>query len=159
MNVALTVEDRKAIGTDIKTVQFGWPLGMPLVRKMDRDLWEVRSDIADGIERVIAWQLGEAMKAKHIARTEMAARTTARCRSAVVRWHCSSQRRTVPAKSSQASATWSIEPEAEPRSSPAWRCGFQAMMALHRRERVQWKSVHSAAAVWRLQLSASAAWD
>ena len=27
-------EDRKAIGEDIKTVQFGWPLGMPLVRKM-----------------------------------------------------------------------------------------------------------------------------
>jgi hypothetical protein len=37
----LTVEDRKAIGTDIKTVQFGWPLGMPLVRNMAPDLWEV----------------------------------------------------------------------------------------------------------------------
>lgn len=41
------------IGTDIKTVQFGWPLGMPLVRKMATDLWEVRSDIADGIVRVL----------------------------------------------------------------------------------------------------------
>ncbi len=40
---AMTVEDRKAIGTDIKEVQFGWPLGMPLVRKMGPDLWEVRS--------------------------------------------------------------------------------------------------------------------
>lgn len=49
----LTVEDRKAIGEDIKTVQFGWPLGMPLVRKMGKDLWEVRSDIADGIARVL----------------------------------------------------------------------------------------------------------
>jgi phage-related protein len=49
----LTVEDRKAIGTDIKTVQFGWPLGMPLVRKMAPDLWEVRSTIADGIVRVL----------------------------------------------------------------------------------------------------------
>ena len=48
-----TVEDRKMIGTDIKTVQFGWPLGMPLVRKMATDLWEVRSDIADGIVRVL----------------------------------------------------------------------------------------------------------
>lgn len=48
-----TVEDRKMIGTDIKTVQFGWPLGMPLVRKMAADLWEVRSDIADGIVRVL----------------------------------------------------------------------------------------------------------
>ena len=49
----LTVEDRKAIGTDIKTVQYGWPLGMPLVRKMQAGLWEVRCDIADGIARVL----------------------------------------------------------------------------------------------------------
>jgi phage-related protein len=49
----LTVEDRKAIGTDIKTVQYGWPLGMPLVRKMEPGLWEVRCDIADGIARVL----------------------------------------------------------------------------------------------------------
>lgn len=27
-------EARKAIGADIKTVQFGWPIGMPVVRKM-----------------------------------------------------------------------------------------------------------------------------
>lgn len=50
---ALTVEDRKTIGTDIKTVQFGWPLGMPLVRKMEPDLWEVRSHIVDGIARIL----------------------------------------------------------------------------------------------------------
>ncbi|MBV8620116.1 MAG: type II toxin-antitoxin system RelE/ParE family toxin [Curvibacter sp.] len=49
----LTVEDRKAIGTDIKTVQLGWPLGMPLVRKMEPGLWEIRCDIADGISRVL----------------------------------------------------------------------------------------------------------
>jgi len=44
-------EDRKAIGEDIKTAQFGWPLGMPLVRKMEKGLWEVRSNITDGIAR------------------------------------------------------------------------------------------------------------
>lgn len=49
----MTVEDRKSIGTDIKTVQYGWPLGMLLVRKMEPRLWEVRSDIADGIARVL----------------------------------------------------------------------------------------------------------
>jgi hypothetical protein len=27
-------EDRKAIGQDIKSAQYGWPLGMPLIRKM-----------------------------------------------------------------------------------------------------------------------------
>ena len=41
----LKPEERKIIGTDIKEVQFGWPLGMPLVRKMDKGLWEVRSHL------------------------------------------------------------------------------------------------------------------
>lgn len=36
-------EDRKFVGTDIKTVQIGWPIGMPVVRKMGNDLWEVRT--------------------------------------------------------------------------------------------------------------------
>jgi len=41
-------EDRKTIGEDIKLVQFRWPLGMPLVRKMEADLWEVRSKLDSG---------------------------------------------------------------------------------------------------------------
>jgi len=40
-------EDKLTIGEDIKTVEYGWPLGMPLVRKLDKDLWEVRSDISN----------------------------------------------------------------------------------------------------------------
>lgn len=36
----LAPAERKLIGEDIKTVQFGWPLGMPLVRKLETDLWE-----------------------------------------------------------------------------------------------------------------------
>ena len=34
--------DRQTIGADLKTAQFGWPMGMPLIRKLDLDLWEVR---------------------------------------------------------------------------------------------------------------------
>ena len=30
----LSAIERKTIGEDIKTVQFGWPLGMPLVRNL-----------------------------------------------------------------------------------------------------------------------------
>ena len=41
-------DDRKAIGEDIKLVQFRWPLGMPLVRKIEADLWEVRSRLGNG---------------------------------------------------------------------------------------------------------------
>jgi len=49
----LPPEDRKIIGTDIKEVQFGWPLGMSLVRKMEKDLWEVRSHLEGRIARVL----------------------------------------------------------------------------------------------------------
>ena len=45
--------ERRIIGEDIKTVQFGWPLGMPLVRKLDKGLWEVRCRLADRIPRAI----------------------------------------------------------------------------------------------------------
>ena len=44
---------RKAIGADIKTVQLGWPIGMPVVRKMTPGLWEIRSRIPEGIARVL----------------------------------------------------------------------------------------------------------
>ncbi len=50
---SLSRADRKTIGEDIKTVQLGWPLGMPMVRKLDRNLWEVRSTIEKRIARVL----------------------------------------------------------------------------------------------------------
>lgn len=46
-------ESRKRIGTDIKSVQFAWPLGMPLVRKLEHRLWEIRTDLGENIARVI----------------------------------------------------------------------------------------------------------
>jgi phage-related protein len=46
-------EDRKTIGEDVKTVQFGWPLGMPVVRKLDKDLWEVRSRLRNRFARIL----------------------------------------------------------------------------------------------------------
>lgn len=49
----LSDEQRKAIGDDIRTVQFGWPLGMPLVEKLEPGLWEVRVDLPSGIARVL----------------------------------------------------------------------------------------------------------
>ena len=47
----LQAEHRKTIGEDIKTLQFGWPVGMPLARKMEEGLWELRSHISAGIAR------------------------------------------------------------------------------------------------------------
>jgi phage-related protein len=50
---SLPREQRKIIGEDIKTVQFGRPLGMPLVCKLDRALWELRIRLPKGIVRVL----------------------------------------------------------------------------------------------------------
>ena len=51
---SLGPEDRKVIGEDIKEVEFSWPIGIPLVRSLGRELWEVRSSLRQGrIARVI----------------------------------------------------------------------------------------------------------
>jgi len=49
----LSKEDKKRIGEDIKTIQYGWPLGMPLVRKLEANLWEVRIRLVNRIARII----------------------------------------------------------------------------------------------------------
>lgn len=50
----LPAADRRILGEDIKDVEFAWPLGLPLVRSLGRELWEVRSSLTQGrIARVI----------------------------------------------------------------------------------------------------------
>lgn len=49
----LPADDRRAIGDDIKAVQFRWPLGMPLVRKLGGKVWEVRTRLPTRIARVL----------------------------------------------------------------------------------------------------------
>lgn len=50
----LSKSDKKTIGEDIKTVQFGWPLGMPLVDSLGHGLWEVRTKLLGGrIARIV----------------------------------------------------------------------------------------------------------
>ena len=50
----LPADDRKRIGEDIKTVEFGWPIGMAYCRPLRHGLWEVRSDLTGNrIARVI----------------------------------------------------------------------------------------------------------
>jgi phage-related protein len=44
----LELEDRKVIGEDIKDVEFSWPIGLPLVRSLGKELWEVRSSLPRG---------------------------------------------------------------------------------------------------------------
>jgi phage-related protein len=47
-----TPEEKKAIGEDIKAIEFSWPVGYPQVTKLDKDLWEARTNLPDGICRV-----------------------------------------------------------------------------------------------------------
>src|ERR1700733_6084358 len=44
---SLSKEDKRIVGTDVATVEFGWPVGMPVCRPMAsrRGLWEVRSSL------------------------------------------------------------------------------------------------------------------
>ncbi len=48
--LGLSPDDRKAIGDDIRTAEFGWPIGMPLCRSIKgrKGLWEIRSTLSGG---------------------------------------------------------------------------------------------------------------
>jgi len=48
--LSLSPEDRKMIGDDIRTAEFGWPVGMPLCRsiKGQKGLWEIRINLDGG---------------------------------------------------------------------------------------------------------------
>jgi len=66
--LSLTDEDRKAIGDDIRTAEFGWPVGMPLCRKIAgrKGLWEIRTNLTHGrISRVFVCAHGGAMVLLH----------------------------------------------------------------------------------------------
>ena len=39
-------EDRQQIGVDLKTVEYGWPIGMPTCRALGEGLWEVLHEAA-----------------------------------------------------------------------------------------------------------------
>jgi phage-related protein len=50
---SLPSNEKRAIGEDIKMVQYGWPMGMPLVRKLTKQVWEVRTQLPTRIARVL----------------------------------------------------------------------------------------------------------
>jgi phage-related protein len=50
----LSPEDRKRIGEDIKTVEFGWPVGMPVCKPLGDGIYEVRTSLGQNrIARVL----------------------------------------------------------------------------------------------------------
>jgi phage-related protein len=51
---SLPIADRQTLGRDLRLVEMGWPLGMPLCRPLGGGLWEARSTLAGNrIARVL----------------------------------------------------------------------------------------------------------
>jgi phage-related protein len=46
LKTALSAEDRRRVGHDIMTVEYGWPLGMPACRRLEGGIHEVRTDLS-----------------------------------------------------------------------------------------------------------------
>ncbi len=63
--LTLVKDDRREVGADIFAAQKGFPLGLPLCRKMGKDLWEIRSTVSDGICRIFFTVDGDTMILLH----------------------------------------------------------------------------------------------
>lgn len=61
----LSRSDKRVLGGDIKTVQYGWPIGMPFVRKLEPELWEIRSHLDRRIARVLFTVVDDQMVLLH----------------------------------------------------------------------------------------------
>jgi phage-related protein len=57
--------DRKTIGDDIRVVEFGWPIGMPVCRPLGQGLCEVRTTLKDRIARTMFAVVGTDMVLLH----------------------------------------------------------------------------------------------
>lgn len=58
---SLSPGDRKRIGEDIKSVEYGWPIGMPVCRPLGNGIFEVRTAVSQGrIARVFSTSTREA---------------------------------------------------------------------------------------------------
>ena len=62
---SLSATERRIMGEDIKTVQFGWPLGMPLVRHLAGGIWEIRIKLENRIARILFCLEGSTMVILH----------------------------------------------------------------------------------------------
>jgi phage-related protein len=62
----LSDDDRRVAGRDVQTVEFGWPIGMPVCRPLGDGLYEVRSHFSGGrIGRILFCIAGGGMVLLH----------------------------------------------------------------------------------------------
>jgi phage-related protein len=62
---SLSPDDRKILGGDVDLVQWGWPLGRPLVDHLRDGIWEVRSSLDNRNARILFGLAGEEMVLLH----------------------------------------------------------------------------------------------
>ena len=53
------------VARELRRLQAGWPVGMPLVRKLDKDIWELRMKLQTGIARVLFTAHGKSLVLLH----------------------------------------------------------------------------------------------
>ena len=46
LKMTLSAEDRRRVGHDIMTVEYGWPIGMPTCRQLEEGVHEVRTNLS-----------------------------------------------------------------------------------------------------------------
>ena len=52
--LTLSASDRQILGRDLRLIELGWPVGMPLCRPLGGGLWEVRSSLPNNrIARIL----------------------------------------------------------------------------------------------------------
>jgi phage-related protein len=51
--------DRTVLGKDLRRVQFGWPIGMPLVKSLGSGLWELRTSLPSKREARVMFCVNE----------------------------------------------------------------------------------------------------
>jgi len=61
----LTPEERKEVGKDIRTVEDGWPIGMPVCKDLGNGLLEVRTGLDRKICRILFGIYGSRMVLFH----------------------------------------------------------------------------------------------
>ena len=62
---SLDDQERRIVGTDLRTLQIGFPMGMPLCKSLGDGLWELRSTLPNRVARVIFFLDGETFIVVH----------------------------------------------------------------------------------------------
>lgn len=58
-------EERRLVNADIRTTEYGWPIGMPICRPLGEGIHEIRTNLPNRIARVLFMVDGDRMVLLH----------------------------------------------------------------------------------------------